>query len=133
MMLIKKLLAKKLDDVVVSCVNYVGVDLNTASSSLLTYVSGLNKRLADSIVKHRESKGKFKKRSELLGVRGVGEKVYEQCAGFLKIPDGDEPLDSTFIHPESYETTNRLLEMVNIKPSEIKETGGAISFYIKQD
>jgi uncharacterized protein len=126
----QKLLAKKL--VVVSCVNYVGVDLNTASSSLLTYVSGLNKRLADSIVKHRESKGKFKKRSELLGVRGVGEKVYEQCAGFLKIPDGDEPLDSTFIHPESYETTNRLLEMVNIKPSEIKETGGAISFYINK-
>jgi uncharacterized protein len=110
----------------------LGVDLNTASSSLLTYVSGLNKRLADSIVKHRESKGKFKKRSELLGVRGVGEKVYEQCAGFLKIPDGDEPLDSTFIHPESYETTNRLLEMVNIKPSEIKETGGAISFYINK-
>ncbi len=128
----QKLLAKKLDDVVVSCVNYVGVDLNTASSSLLTYVSGLNKRLADSIVKHRESKGKFKRRSELLGVRGVGEKVYEQCAGFLKIPDGDEPLDSTFIHPESYETTNKLLEMVNIKPSEIKETGGAISFYINK-
>lgn len=128
----QKLLAKKLDDVVVSCVNYVGVDLNTASSSLLTYVSGLNKRLADSIVKHRESKGKFKKRSELLGVRGVGEKVYEQCAGFLKIPDGDEPLDSTFIHPESYETANKLLEMVNIKPSEIKETGGAISFYLNK-
>ncbi len=128
----QKLLAKKLDDVVVSCVNYVGVDLNTASSSLLTYVSGLNKRLADNIVKHRESKGKFKRRSELLGVRGVGEKVYEQCAGFLKIPDGEEPLDNTFIHPESYEATHRLLNMVNLKPSELKETGGAIDFYLNK-
>lgn len=128
----QKLLAKKLDDVVVSCVNYVGVDLNTASSSLLTYVSGLNKRLADNIVKHRESKGKFKRRSELLEVRGVGEKVYEQCAGFLKIPDGEEPLDNTFIHPESYQATHRLLEMVNLKPEEIKETGGVIDFYLNK-
>ncbi len=128
----QKLLAKKLDDVVVSCVNYVGVDLNTASSSLLTYVSGLNKRLADNIVKHRESKGKFKRRSELLDVRGVGEKVYEQCAGFLKIPDGEEPLDNTFIHPESYQATHRLLGMVNLKPEEIKETGGVIDFYLNK-
>lgn len=128
----QKLLAKKLDDVVVSCVNYVGVDLNTASTSLLTYVSGLNKRLAEGIVKHRESKGKFKRRSELLGVRGVGDKVYEQCAGFLKIPDGEEPLDNTSIHPESYDAAKKLLQMVNIKPEEIKETGGVIDFYLNK-
>jgi len=128
----QKLLAKKLDDVVVSCVNFVGVDLNTASSSLLTYVSGLNKKLAENIVKHRESTGRFNNRSELLGVRGVGEKVYEQCAGFLRIPEGDEPLDNTSIHPESYPAAKKLLDMIDLDGQSLKDTGRVIDFYINK-
>ncbi|HEX2963190.1 MAG TPA: helix-hairpin-helix domain-containing protein, partial [Ignavibacteriales bacterium] len=77
----QKLLSKKLDDVVVSCVNYVGVDLNTASVSLLTYVSGLNKRIASNIVKYRESTGKFTSRQQLMNVTGLGDKAFEQAAG----------------------------------------------------
>lgn len=126
----QKLLNKKLDDVVVSCVNYVGVDLNTASVALLTYVSGLNKRIASNIVKYRESKGKFRRREDLLEVSGFGEKVFEQAAGFLKIPDGDNPLDNTFIHPESYTATENLLKLCNVQMRAIKEAGGIISFYV---
>ncbi|MGE5363058.1 MAG: Tex family protein [Bacteroidota bacterium] len=126
----QKLLGKKLDDVVVSCVNYVGVDLNTASASLLTYVSGLNKRIATNIVKHRESKGRFRSRNELLEVSGFGEKVFEQAAGFLKIPDGDNLLDNTFIHPESYQATEKLLKLCNIPINSIKDSGAMFSFYV---
>ncbi len=122
----QKLLSKKLDDVVVSCVNYVGVDLNTASAALLTYVSGLNKRIATSIVRYRETNGKFSSRSELLNVSGLGEKAFEQCAGFLKIPNGSNPLDNTFIHPESYDATKKLLEICNLKPSEISSKGALV-------
>ena len=106
------MLNKNLDDVVVSCVNYVGVDLNTASSSLLTYVSGLSKRIANNVVKYRDKNGRFNDRSELMNVTGVGEKLFEQAAGFLKISEGVNPLDSTFIHPESYSATEKLLEYV---------------------
>lgn len=115
----QKLLMKKLDDVVMSCVNYVGVDLNTASASLLTYVSGLNKNIATKIIKHREDSGAFKSREDLLKVKGIGEKAYEQCAGFLKIRNGSNPLDNTFIHPESYSAVNELMRMLNIEASQI--------------
>ncbi len=125
----QKLLNKKLDDVVVSCVNYVGVDLNTASVSLLTYVSGLNKRIAGNIVKFREEKGIFKSRKELMKVSGLGEKAFEQAAGFLKVANGENPLDNTFIHPESYEATEQLLKVCNVPLDKIRESGAMISFY----
>lgn len=125
----QKLLNKKLDDVVVSCVNYIGVDLNTASASLLTYVSGLNKRIANNIIKYRESKGKFTKREELMNVTGLGEKAFEQAAGFLKIPDGENVLDNTFIHPESYLATEQLLKICNIPLFKVKDSGAVVGLY----
>lgn len=119
----QKLLTKKLDDVVVSCVNYVGVDLNTASASLLTYASGLNKRIAMNIVKHREKIGKFVNRKQLMEVSGVGEKAFEQSAGFLRIRNGENPLDNTSIHPESYDATQKLLELCNLSATAINDKG----------
>lgn len=95
-------LKNRLDDVVVSCVNAVGVEVNTASSKLLQYVSGLNARLADNVVKHRTQGGAFKSRKELLKVTGMGPKTFEQCAGFLRIRGGEHPLDSSAVHPERY-------------------------------
>ncbi len=128
----QKLLVQKLGDVVESCVNYVGVDVNTASASLLTYVSGLNKRIAENIVKYRETNGKFTKRKDLLSVTGLGEKGFEQSAGFLKIPNGKNPLDNTFIHPESYEATQKMLKNFNVSLASIKESGAIISLIVKQ-
>ncbi len=127
----QKLLHKKLDDVVVSCVNYVGVDLNTASAPLLTYVSGLNKRIATNVVKHREKKGRFKNRQELLEVSGMGEKIFEQCAGFLKIPNAENPLDNTFIHPESYQATTKLLNLCELSATHINEKGNLVELFVK--
>lgn len=128
----QKLLSHKLDNVVESCVNYVGVDLNTASGSLLNYVSGLNKRIADSIIKYREKKGKFSNRGELKEVSGLGEKIFEQSAGFLKIPGSANPFDNTFIHPESYQAAEKLLKMFNIPLSKVNESGALIDLFIKQ-
>ncbi len=128
----RKLLSKKLDDVVVSCVNYVGVDLNTASVSLLSYVSGLSKPLAKRIVKYREEKGFFKSREELKKVRGLGEKVFEQAAGFLKVRESKNPLDNTFIHPESYEAAEKLLETAGVNTDEISEKGNLVELFVKQ-
>lgn len=128
----QKLLSKKLDDVVESCVNFVGVDVNTASASLLTYVSGLNKRIAENIVKYREKKGSFKNRQELLEVSGLGEKVFEQSAGFLRIPNGENPFDNTFIHPEAYDATDSLLKMFNIGKEKLKEAGPLLDFFINK-
>lgn len=128
----QRLLSKKLDDVVESCVNYVGVDVNTASASLLTYVSGLNKRTAENIVKHREKKGGFKKRGDLLEVTGLGEKAFEQSAGFLRIPNGENPFDNTFIHPETYDATDKLLSMFSIGKEKLKEAGPLLDFYISK-
>lgn len=128
----QKMLNKNLDDVVVSCVNYVGVDLNTASSSLLTYVSGLSKRIANNVVKYRDKNGRFNERSELMNVTGVGEKLYEQAAGFLKISDGVNPLDSTFIHPESYSATEKLLEMCEISSTSINEKGLLVKQFVEK-
>ena len=105
-------LAKKLDDVVESCVNDVGINLNTASSSLLTHVSGLSRKVAKNIVDHREKAGRFKSRKELMDISGVGEFRFQQAAGFMRIPDGEHPLDNTAIHPESYEATEKLCNLV---------------------
>jgi protein Tex len=128
----QKLLNKNLDDVVVSCVNYVGVDLNTASSSLLNYVSGLSKRIANSIVSYRDKNGRFNDRSELKQVKGVGDKLFEQAAGFLKISNGSNPLDSTFIHPESYLATQQLLEMCEISSTVINEKGLLVKQFVEK-
>ena len=101
-------LKRSLDDVVISCVNKVGVELNTASRHLLAYVSGLNSRTAASIVTHRDTSGPFKSRQELLKVSGLGPKAYEQAAGFLRIRDGAHPLDTSSVHPERYELVDRM-------------------------
>ncbi len=110
----QKRLADTLTNVVESAVNYVGVNLNTASASLLTFVSGLSSKTATSIVKYRDAKGKFSRREQLLEVAGIGPAAYQQSAGFLRIPEGDNPLDNTSIHPESYEATQKLLGKFNI-------------------
>jgi len=107
-------LAKKLDDVVETCVNEVGINLNTASSSLLTHVSGLSRKVAKNIVDHRERKGSFKSRVELKNISGVGEFRFQQAAGFMRIPDGSHPLDNTAIHPESYDATEKLCNLFGI-------------------
>jgi uncharacterized protein len=98
----QKKLSETLDDVVSSVVNNVGVNLNTASYSLLKYVSGINSGLAKTIVQYRGEQGRIKGREDLLNVSGMGPKSYEQCAGFLKIPESEEPLDNTWVHPENY-------------------------------
>ncbi len=102
-------LDEALGGVVEDCVNSVGVDINTASYSLLSYISGINMASAKNIVKYREENGEFTKRSQLLKVPKIGAKAYEQCAGFLRVPDSDEILDNTGVHPESYEATRKLL------------------------
>ncbi len=104
-------LNEALTGVVEDCVNRVGVDLNTASSSLLQYVAGISTRTANNIVQYREEKGKFKNRREVLDVKGLGPKTFQQCAGFLRIPEGDNPLDNTGVHPESYDIASNLLDM----------------------
>ena len=108
-------LSRSLDDVVESCVNTVGVNLNTASAPLLTHVSGLSKTLADHIVETRNKKGKFSSRAELMDVPGMGPFRFEQAAGFLRIPDAKHPLDNTAIHPESYSATERLCDVLGIE------------------
>ena len=106
----QKRLSEALAGVVESCVNSVGVDLNTASPSLLSYVAGINSSVARNIVEYRETVGPFKSRTELLKVKKLGEKTFLQCAGFLRIPDADNILDNTAVHPESYEAAGKLLE-----------------------
>ena len=99
----QKKLGDTLNGVVEDCVNKVGVDLNTASASLLTYISGINSSIAKNIVSYREKKGRFTNRKQLLEVDKLGAKAFEQCAGFLRITGGDNVLDSTSVHPESYD------------------------------
>lgn len=113
-------LNEQLDFVVTEAVNKVGVNVNTASKSLLSYVSGLSKSIAQNIITRRDEIGEFKKRSDLLKVSKLGPKTYEQAIGFLRIIDGEEPLDKTSIHPESYEKAYRVLELLN---SNINELG----------
>jgi uncharacterized protein len=108
----QKKLSETLDEVVSSVVNNVGVNLNTASASLLRYVSGINSSLAKKIVKFREEKGKIASRDALTGVPGMGPKSYEQCAGFLKIPESDNPLDNTWVHPENYPVAREIRQTI---------------------
>ena len=126
----QKKLSDALTGVVEDCVNKVGVDLNTASAALLEYISGINKTLAKNIVEYRETNGRFKNRKQLLNVPKLGPKAYEQCAGFLRILNGDNPLDATSVHPESYEITNKLLDKLGFSVSDIK-TGLKLSDMIK--
>ncbi len=114
----QKRLAETLDTVVESAVNHVGVDVNTASAPLLSYVAGVSRRVADAIVKHREENGPFRRREDLRKVKGLGDKTYQQSVGFLKIPGGDRPLDNTFIHPESYPVVERLFEYLGVRGDE---------------
>lgn len=115
----EKHLRESLDEVVESCVNYVGVDVNTASPALLGYVSGLNKLTARRIVEYRQQHGPFKTREELKKVPGVGEATFVQAAGFLKITGGDNPLDATWIHPESYDLAHRVLEKLGFSAEDL--------------
>ncbi len=112
-------LVKSLDAVVEDCVNGVGVDLNTASVPLLQRVAGLNNSVAKAVVRHRESQGAFKSRADLLAVSGLGAKTFEQCAGFLRIQGGSNPLDATGVHPESYEVVEKLLALVKKPIAEV--------------
>ena len=116
----QKNLSEALGAVVEDCVNRVGVDLNTASPSLLSYVAGISSSVAKNIVAYREENGKFTDRKQLLKVAKLGSKAYEQCAGFLRISDGKEVLDSTSVHPESYEVSRILMKKIGISESDIK-------------
>ena len=119
----QKKLSEALGAVVEDCVNKVGVDLNTASAPLLEYISGISKAVAKNIVVYREENGSFKTRKELLKVSKLGPKAFEQCAGFLRINDGKEPLDMTSVHPESYTATKKLLESLGYSDSDITLSG----------
>ena len=119
----QKKLSEALGAVVEDCVNKVGVDLNTASAPLLEYISGISKAVAKNIVVYREENGSFKTRKELLKVSKLGPKAFEQCAGFLRINDGKEPLDMTSVHPESYAATKKLLESLGYSDSDITLSG----------
>ena len=116
----QKKLGETLEGVVEDCVNKVGVDLNTASAPLLQYISGISKVIAKNIVDYREENGKFKNRGELLNVPKLGPKAYEQCAGFLRIADGDNPLDATSVHPESYDATLKLMDKLGITFDDVR-------------
>ena len=116
----QKKLTEALGGVVEDCVNRVGVDLNTASASLLEYISGISKAIAKNIVVYREENGRFESRSQLLKVAKLGPKAYEQCAGFMRITDGKNPLDATGVHPESYDATKKLLAKLGYTLDDVK-------------
>jgi uncharacterized protein len=125
-----KHLRDTLDDVVQSCVSFVGVELNSASTPLLRYVSGMNQLTARRVYEHRQQKGPFRNRRQLLEVSGLGDATFVQAAGFLKIVGGDEPLDATWIHPESYGAAKKLLEKLGIEPTTV--AGGANAARIQE-
>ncbi len=116
----QKKLSEALHGVVEDCVNRVGVDLNTASASLLEYISGISKVIAKNIVDYRETNGRFTNRKQLLKVAKLGPKAFEQCAGFLRITDGENPLDATSVHPESYEAVGGLLEKTGLTMDDVR-------------
>ncbi len=116
-----KHLRTSLDAVVESCVNYVGVDVNTASPALLRYVSGLNQLTARRVYDHRSANGPFRNREQLKEVPGFGETAFVQAAGFLKIVDGDNPLDATWIHPESYDLARRVLQKLGYSSEDLRQ------------
>lgn len=117
----QKKLGETLNGVVEDCVNKVGVDLNTASASLLEYISGISKPIAKNIVEYREKNGRFTNRNQLLNVAKLGPKAYEQCAGFMRILDGENPLDATSVHPESYEATMKLLAKLGLTMDDVRK------------
>ena len=117
----QKKLTETLSGVVEDSVNKVGVDLNTASASLLEHISGISKAVAKNIVDYREANGRFVNRKQLLKVAKLGPKAYEQCAGFMRIADGENPLDATSVHPETYEATVKLLEKLDLTMEDVKE------------
>jgi len=125
----QKKLGEALGGVVEDCVNKVGVDLNTASASLLEYISGVSKVIAKNIVSYREENGRFESRKELLKVAKLGPKAFEQCAGFMRITGGKNPLDGTSVHPESYEAVEKLFAKLNMKTEQISD--GPTAFFIK--
>ena len=116
----QKKLSEALGGVVEDCVNKVGIDLNTASASLMEYISGISKVIAKNIVEYREGNGEFTSRSQLLKVAKLGPKAYEQCAGFMRITGGKNPLDATGVHPESYDATKALLEKLGYTMEDVK-------------
>jgi uncharacterized protein len=116
-------LAEMLDRVVESCVNSVGVNLNTASVALLHYVAGITRPVAHNIVSYRNERGRFTSRQQLMEIKGLGPKAFTQCAGFLRIPDSDIFFDSTAVHPESYEAAERFLTIVEMQPQEVRGSG----------
>lgn len=127
----EKRLTEALDGVVEDCVNHVGVDLNTASVSLLVHISGINKTIAKNIVAYREENGTFKTRKELLKVAKLGPKAFEQCAGFMRISGGKEPLDGTGIHPESYKAVEELFQLLGITKEEYFKNPAAVKLPVK--
>ncbi|NLZ52799.1 MAG: RNA-binding transcriptional accessory protein [Thermoanaerobacteraceae bacterium] len=134
----QKKLSEKLSGVVEDCVNSVGVDINTASPSLLSYVSGITASVANNIVKYREENGLFKSREEFLKVPKLGPKTFEQCAGFLRVPESDDILDNTAVHPESYEMAKQVMKLYtldelktkNFSENEIKEMATSLGIGI---
>jgi len=125
-------LADTLDQVVESCVNQVGVDVNTASASLLKYVAGINSRVADQIVKYREEKGRFLSREEFKKVKGLGENAFTQAAGFMRISESDCFFDGTAVHPESYGAAQRLLDQLGVGVEEVRRDGGIVGQRLRQ-
>ncbi len=119
----QKKLGESLNGVVEDCVNKVGVDLNTASASLLEYISGISKAVAKNIVAYREENGRFTDRKELLKVAKLGPKAYEQCAGFMRIYEGKNPLDTSAVHPESYDAVYKLLDKLNVTADDMLNGG----------
>ena len=117
----QKKLSETLSGVVEDCVNKVGVDVNTASASLLEYIAGISKAVAKNIVLYREENGRFQNRKELLKVPKLGPKAFEQCAGFMRIQDGDNPLDATSVHPESYAAAGQLLQKLQMTMEDVKK------------
>lgn len=134
----QNLLKEMLDNTVTSCVNRVGVNLNTASKHLLSYVSGIGPSIAQNIVNFRSENGPFKSRLELLKVKRLGDKVFEQCAGFLRIPDSNNPLDNTAVHPERYDLVKTIAKDISLSPEELIKDESArekidIKKYVTQD
>ncbi|MGB7273426.1 MAG: helix-hairpin-helix domain-containing protein, partial [Geitlerinemataceae cyanobacterium] len=117
----RKLLKQKLEETVESCVNYIGVDLNTASKELLVFVSGITPTVANNIVNYRHQNGAFKNRKQLLKVSKLGAKAFEQCAGFLRIRDGENSLDNTAVHPESYSVVKAIATDLKVPLTEIPQ------------
>jgi uncharacterized protein len=122
----QRLLKQKLDDTVESCVNYVGVDLNLASRELLSFVSGITAGVAKNVIAHRNEHGRFRSRQELRRVPKFGPKTFEQAAGFLRIRDGDNPLDDTAVHPESYPIVERIAADLRMPAAQITRNAGKL-------